>query len=70
MIYHLISSSVYQTFMLMMGLCTHMIKTLKTLKSSYKENLIMQTIGAKKTNFHHKTACLTIGTKKNINESR
>ena len=51
MIYHLTSISVYQTFMLMIGLCIHMIKTLKPLKSSYRETLIMQNIGVKKTNF-------------------
>ena len=49
---HLTSISVHPTFMLMMGLCTHMIKTLIPLKSSYKETLIMQNIGLKKTNFH------------------
>ena len=47
-----ISISVYQTFMLMMGLCTYMINTLKPLKQSYKETLIIQNIGAKKTDFH------------------
>ena len=32
MIYHLTSIYIYQTIMLMMGLCTHMLKTLKPLK--------------------------------------
>ena len=67
MIYHLTSISVYKTFMLMMGLCIEMIKTLKPLKSSYRETLIMQNIGVKKNKLplnYNKTTCRTIGTKK------
>ena len=67
MIYHLTSISVYQTFMLMMGLHTN-DKNVETVEIKLQGDLnnAKYWSGENKLPFNYnKTTCMTIGTKKN-----
>ena len=65
MIYHLTSISVYQTFMLMMGLCTHMIKKDETVEIKLQGDLNNAKHWSEENKLplnYNKTTCMTIGT--------